>query len=440
MISPRYFIRLATTFITRFKELIFLGIFIGILFFLIFKLFLSSYETRQIEKIGAVGRYRLDNLPLSITNLIGEGLTKLDNNGLIQPALAGSWSSPDNGKTWIFKIKPEKYWQDGKKVTSGGIVYQFSDATIERPDEETIIFKLQNQFAPFPEVVSRPTFRKGLLGTGNWKVVKVSIVGNFVENITLVDKSKNKKIYKFYPTEERTKLAYKLGQVNKLVDIVNKDIFTGWRNVIINEEVNINRIVAIFFNTEDKLLSEKSLRQSLAYGIDKNLLSKARTISPISPNSWAYNAQVKPYNYDTARAKELIADLPKDLLAKASVRLVTIPVLLPVAEKIAKNWEALGIKTIVQVSSGVPSEFQAFLAIFDTPQDPDQYAIWHSTQLNTNITHYKNPRIDKLLEDGRTQLNQAERKKTYLDFQRFLVEDSPAVFLYHPTLYTIERK
>jgi len=271
-------------------------------------------------------------------------------------------------------------------------------------------------------------------------VVKVSIVGNFVENITLVDKSKNKKIYKFYPTEERTKLAYKLGQVNKLVDIVNKDIFTGWRNVIINEEVNINRIVAIFFNTEDKLLSEKSLRQSLAYGIDKNLLSKARTISPISPNSWAYNAQVKPYNYDTARAKELIADLPKDLLAKASVRLVTITVLLPVAEKIAKNWEALGIKTIVQVSSGVPSEFQAFLAIFDTPQDPDQYAIWHSTQLNTNITHYKNPRIDKLLEDGRTQLNQAERKKTYLDFQRFLVEDSPAVFLYHPTLYTIERK
>ena len=33
-----------------------------------------------------------------------------------------------------------------------------------------------------------------------------------------------------------------------------------------------------------------------------------------------------------------------------------------------------------------------------------------------------------------------DRKKTYLDFQRFLLEDSPAAFLYYPTTYTIARK
>jgi peptide/nickel transport system substrate-binding protein len=80
------------------------------------------------------------------------------------------------------------------------------------------------------------------------------------------------------------------------------------------------------------------------------------------------------------------------------------------------------------------------LAIFDTPEDPDQYSIWHSTQKATNITHYENPRIDKLLEDGRSQINTEERKKTYLDFQRFLVEDAPAAFLFYPDTYSISRK
>jgi peptide/nickel transport system substrate-binding protein len=80
------------------------------------------------------------------------------------------------------------------------------------------------------------------------------------------------------------------------------------------------------------------------------------------------------------------------------------------------------------------------LAILDTPDDPDQYSIWHSTQEATNITHYENPRIDKLLEDGRSEIDLASRRRIYLDFQRFLVEDSPAAFLYYPATYTVSRR
>jgi peptide/nickel transport system substrate-binding protein len=94
----------------------------------------------------------------------------------------------------------------------------------------------------------------------------------------------------------------------------------------------------------------------------------------------------------------------------------------------------------LQVISQIPSDYQAFLAIFDIPDDPDQYSMWHSTQTATNITHYQNPRIDKLLEDGRSEINIDARKKIYFDFQRFLVEDSPAAFLYYPTTYSIGRK
>ena len=79
----------------------------------------------------------------------------------------------------------------------------------------------------------------------------------------------------------------------------------------------------------------------------------------------------------------------------------------------------MGIKTTVQVSSTIPADYEAFLAIFDIPKDPDQYSLWHSTQTGTNISNFTNARIDKLLEDGRSELEQEERKKLVLDFQRF---------------------
>jgi len=113
---------------------------------------------------------------------------------------------------------------------------------------------------------------------------------------------------------------------------------------------------------------------------------------------------------------------------------------LTIADSISKNWHEVGVKSEVQVSSLIPQDYQCFLAILDIPHDPDQYSIWHSTQTQSNLSKYQNPRIDKLLEDGRIELNTEERKVIYLDFQRFLLEDAPAVFLYHPVVYSIERK
>ncbi|HLD24400.1 MAG TPA: hypothetical protein VJB96_00640, partial [Patescibacteria group bacterium] len=75
----------------------------------------------------------------------------------------------------------------------------------------------------------------------------------------------------------------------------------------------------------------------------------------------------------------------------------------------------------------------------DVPSDPDQYPFWHSTQSQTNVTGYSNVKIDKLLEDGRSELDQEKRKLIYADFQRRLVEDAPAIFLYYAKLYSIKR-
>lgn len=439
MLSLRYFIRLLNAFLARFKAVLLIGILLGALLFLVLRFIGPHLWGTNTEKMGLTGRYHTDNLPNFILESVGDGLTRVDETGIVEPNLAKSWETPDKGKTWVFHLEDNIFWQDGKEVTSETINYQFSDVTIERPDSKTIIFKLQDPFSPFPVVVSRPVFKKGLLGTGEWKVTKATIAGGFVQKLVLVNEEKDKKIYKFYPTEERAKIAYKLGKVNTLVNIFNPTPFDTWKTVEIIPEVDRGNVVAIFFNTQDAFLSEKSLRQALAYAIKKDFEGK-RALSPISPNSWAYNPQVKSYSYDIDRVEELLEDFPEEVRESLNIKLVTTPTLLPIAEKITQDWQRAGIKTTAQVYSGIPTDYQAFLAVFNYPTDPDQYSIWHSTQESTNISHYQNPRIDKLLEDGRVELNLEERKKIYLDFQRFLVEDSPAAFLYHPISYKITRK
>lgn len=442
MLNLRYIVRLISAFFTRFRALILIGVGVGVATFFILRYLLPLISGKSTERIGISGRFNTSNLPVSILELIGDGLTKLDKSGNVEPNLAKSWETPDKGKTWIFILKDGVNWQDGKKVTSQTISYQFSDVTVEHPNDSTVVFKLQNPYSAFPAVVSRPTFKKGLLGTGDWAVKNITLSGSNVEQITIFNKSTNlKKIYKFYPTEDRTKLAFQLGEVDFVKDILNPAPLDSWKRAKVEKVANSGEYVAVFFNTQDKLLSEKNLRQALTYAIDKGGLGGTRAISPISVDSWAYNSQVKQYSYDPQKAKSIVDDYKKESkLESLEINLSAPPLLLPQAEKIAQYWRDSGFTVNLQVTAGVPSEYQAFLAIFDIPDDPDQYSIWHSTQTTTNLTHYQNPRIDKLLEDGRGEINIEDRRRIYLDFQRYLVEDSPAAFLYYPETYTIGRR
>ncbi len=440
MRNLRYYYRLVGAFLSRFKAIIILGTIIGIVGFVLISLFGSTIFLTTTQTIGYVGKYRIDTLPQEILSQISVGLTTVDESGAVLPGIAESWESTDGGKSWTFKIAKDMKWQDDKEITSDTINYTFSDAQVEKPDDYSITFKLQSPFAPFPSVVSEPLFKKGLLGTGEWKVSKASVVGNYVQRLTLTNEQGEKKIYKFYPTEERAKLAYKLGSVDKLEGLFTNDPFINWRNTTIEENISTYRYAAIFFNLANPVLGEKTMRQALNYAIDKEAFNGVRAFGPISPDSWAYNPQVKPYTYDEKRAVELYEGLPKELKENKDVKISTSVVLLSSAEKIAEYWRKLGLNVNVEVVSGVPAEYQVLLAIIDIPIDPDQYALWHSTQGQTNITKYSSPRIDKLLEDGRIEVDVEQRKKIYLDFQRFLVEDSPAIFLYHPITYTILRQ
>ncbi|MDD3735449.1 MAG: ABC transporter substrate-binding protein, partial [Candidatus Pacebacteria bacterium] len=56
-----------------------------------------------------------------------------------------------------------------------------------------------------------------------------------------------------------------------------------------------------------------------------------------------------------------------------------------------------------------------------------------------NITHLNNPRLDQLLEEGRITTDKEKRRQIYADFQRFLLEESPAIFIEYPTYHYVFR-
>ena len=446
----RFYNNVRRDFWQKSKKIFMLAFILGIVFFFFAYRLLFNTLQDNTQRIGLVGKYNIQELPLEIQKLISNGLTKVTEDGSVEPFLAESWEIKNDGKEYVFKIKDGLLWQDKEPLIAKDVSLKFSDVTKTVIDDTHIKFQLKEPFSPFLTVVSKPIFRKGLLGTGDYEVSKVQRNGEIVESIILTptkNKTQPKIIYKFYPTEKAARSGFKLGEIDTLKEIVRVEDLNDWEKIKIDPEVKYNRFVAVFFNTDDPHLGNKSTRQALAYALKKDW--EERALNSLNPSSWAYNSDVKPYNYDTSNAKKLLENGNGDteneeegeetgLGELKEIELTTLSSLLPIAEEIKKDWDALGVNTKIKVINNPYAEFQALLATQEIPSDPDQYLFWHSTQAG-NISRYKSPKIDKLLEDGRKTLDKTERKDIYSDFQKSIVEETPAIFLFHPTVYTISK-
>ncbi len=398
--------------------------------------------------IGRVGLYNLSNLPLDIQQLVSQGLTSIDSTGTPVSSLASDWKVQDGGKSYFFTLNSAINWQDGTPFTSQDVNYSFQDVAIEKPDTSTVIFKLEEPFAPFPNVLSQPLFKRSsktylhtyttnkIIGTGQYSITRLKRNGNFIQQLTL-ESLQNKLIYRFYTTETAAITAFKLGEIDVIEDLTDLHDLASWPRLSITKNLNKQRLAVVFFNTQDsdKNMTDKSIRQALTYAIPHKPTDDTRALGPISPNSWAFNPKVKPYLYSLETAQELLTNVNTNF----QLELTTTPTFVHLAEQIRDSWQQLGFTVKIKVTN-IPDtyNFQALLIGQQIPKDPDQYQLWHSTQ-DTNITGYQSAKIDKLLEDGRTETDPSKRKLIYQDFQRFLVEDSPAAFLHFLSSYTITR-
>jgi len=402
----------------------------------------------QKKIIGLVGQYQANQLPDQIKSKISNGLVYVDEKGKIIPILINSWEELNQGKEFRLHLKKDLYWNDGQPFTAYDLNYQFKDVRVKIIDSYTITFYLKQKLAIFPNYLSQSIIKPPLNGVaGIYKATSVKFDREgYLKKIYLTPNKKNLPliIYHFYRSEKDLINGYKLGEIRELTtrddQIANK--FASWPNTKIDKATDYHRLMTLFFNLDNKLLKEKDVRQAINLAIPKDQFANKGepSLGPVSPLSWAYNPNLKRTAYDREKATQI---LKKYFSASqpATLRLDTYYDYAPEAETIKQNLQKIAIKVKIKyVTHFDRNNFDLFLSYWKLPTDPDQYYFWHSTQKQGNITHYKNVKVDKLLEDGRNSLDMKERKRNYYKFQAVLNEDYPTDFLFYPYLFTIKRR
>ncbi len=442
VVRRRLIFWLIKAYIKKSKKTLIISFFVGLLIFFAFlfgaRYLKTLFTLHRYPVIGVVGSYEKDNLPPIVKNKLSRGLTRVDPNGSIRPDLATNYAISDGGKTYKFNLNPNLTFNDGARLDSRDLNYNFSDVKIEKPDKNTIVFKLKDSYAPFLSTVSQSVFKRGLIGVGDYFIKNIQLNGNFVQSLILglVKNRFDTVKFVFYPTESSLKEAFMLGEITEASGLGNAEFknlyFQKFPHTRVTNNIDYSHLVTLFYNISDGELSDKKLRLALSYALPDDMKFGKSAYLPYSPNSIYYNSEVPKRQQDLDHAKLIRPEKTTKLT------ITTLKKYNNTAKLIAASWSKIGIKTTIIEVDEIPDRFQIFLSDFNVPRDSDQYPLWHSGQIS-NITRFRNLRIDKLLEDGRKTTNVEERKKIYFDFQKFLLEDMPASFLYFPYSYTVTR-
>ena len=398
----------------------------------------SQFFRPQLSE-GLIGSYTEQDLPPLVTRLLSRGLVKIDDSNRVLPDLAESVTGNPEGTIFTVKLRDNLRWVDNSPLKAEDIGNEFEGVDVSYPDAKTIQYKLSEPFSPFPSLLTKPVFKSGThIGVGPYRIQNISFEEGLVARMILGGQAGYPDLkIDFFPTEKVAKTALKLGNVQSIMGISDADDFKNQANLRLYSKVNPAQLVAIFYNTKDKILSDHNFRLALSFAAP-SIPNEQEAQTSIPPNSWAFNGAVKDYLDNPVQAKNALSKVENG--TGETLTLTVTNHLREVGEQVIQAWQKQGIKARLKVESGIPQNFQALLIAVNIPLDPDQYSLWHSTQSQTNISHVSNPRIDKDLEDGRKTTDPAKRKEIYQDFQKVLLDQAPATFLYFPKTQVVYNK
>lgn len=447
LVRKRYLIWLVRAYIKRWRKTIFASILLGSFFFFLAIFILNIYIlpglSKKLLKVGYWGVYAVDSIPNEVLEDVSYGLTKIKMDGSVVPSASYGWMIKNGGKEYIFKIKRGQYFHNGEELNAHNFPLDFKGVSKKALDEYTISFILKDPYSPFLTTLSAPIFSRNLSGIGDYKIKKIDEDAGFVKSIKLESKhdiARSKIIY-FYPTQEALKTAYLLGEIDRAIGVQDANFkglnMADWKNTKTEKTVDYRTLIILFYNNSYSILSDRKTRQALSYAIPKNLSMGERSYSPIPPIS-IYFSNVPNYGISDVNLSKRIFAAENDL--KGQVLDISVPhEYEDVAKQISSAWKEIGVETKIKIVKSLPDSFQILLYPIKLPPDPDQYILWHSEQAN-NIIKYKNLRIDKLLEDGRSTVDQDKRVAIYSEFQKYLIDDAPVSFLFFPYRYTLVRR
>jgi peptide/nickel transport system substrate-binding protein len=211
----------------------------------------------------------------------------------------------------------------------------------------------------------------------------------------------------------------------------------------------------VAWNTRDPLLSDKRVRHALAQCIDlqsiiENLYhGTARAMNgPFTPDQWAYNPDVPVIEYNPQEAQRTLnslgwLDTNNDSVLDKGGKPLKIEMLVPggaaasnpFALLFQSELKKIGVQlTITQLDPSayiqrvLAGNYQSAYLSWDLDPDPDPFALFHSSQMpphGQNLVFYSNPEADRLIDEGRRELDQSKRAAIYRKLHVVLADDQP---------------
>jgi peptide/nickel transport system substrate-binding protein len=426
-------------------------------------------------------------LSARLSEIVFDGLIQLDEHFEAKPHLAESWERSDDGKTWTFHLRKGVKFHDGVELTAEDVVFTFTKIkelekvlpfafifqdvdTIEVKGRYTVQVKLKKKLGSFFQALvigiipkHIPFNQQNPIGTGPFKLKSWS------ENEIILEANKNYFQGRPYLDQIRVRVySNREAAWAKLMagDVDFFDFLTPANYEILRQvpAFNFHSIpmpyyYLIAFDLKEKFFKDQRVRQALNYAVNKDeIVSKVLrgqgqvAAGTVFPESWAYNPDVKPYPYDPKKALSLLKDAGwedhdgDDFLDKDGKRF-EFTVHVNAGDDLKQKALVLIQQQLLDIGVGMQVSlfdadkadflfkggFQAHFPEIVARGDPDfSYKYWHSSQINGgfNVSSYRNAKVDRLLEEGRSEFDREKRKAVYFAFQEEIFKDPPGIFLF----------
>ena len=413
---------------------------------------------------------------------IHSSIVTVDKDLNVIPGLAESYDVAADGLTYTFKLRPGVKFHNGTTMTSADVKYSFERvkdpatgavnfevfnnvASIETPDDLTVIIKMSAINAPFLSrlaengagvvmpVDSGPTQGTNPTGAGPFKFVKYD-VGSLVEMARFDDYWEGPALLDGVLAREITEPTTRLtglrtGELHMINDIPLDRVTELQGDATLQVKtwfplnfdfVNLNHTFEPFKDARvrkafDMIIDKEALMQGALWGQGKT------SASPSYPTSAAYNSDLVQRPQDIAGAKALLAEAgyPEGALKVVFKATTNYPYHIETAQILVEWFREAGVElTIEQLTWAdwlsqcwVDKDYEMTMMNFFTLWESDflYYSVWNSTGA-FNYRAINDPVIDELTTRARITVDDAARADIYKAVQQQIFDETHDIILW----------